>query len=71
VLPDMQPVQSSNVARIGYEEDAEEVYVEFYNSGTYVYSGVPPIVFEDFERAPSKGKFVNEVLKPRYACHRL
>lgn len=71
MLPDMQSVQSSNVATIGYEEDAEEVYVEFHGSGTYVYSGVPPIVFGDFERATSKGKFVNEVLKPRYACHRL
>ena len=67
---EMQPVQSSSVARIGYDESAEEVYVEFYTSGTYVYAGVPRAVFEDFERAPSKGKFVNEVLKPRYLPHR-
>lgn len=70
-MPEMQPVSSSNVARIGYETDTEEVYVEFFDSGTYVYVGVPPVVFEEFERCGSKGKFVNEVLKPRYPFHRL
>ena len=56
---------------IGYDAEADEVYVDFHGSGTYVYSGVPSIVFEEFEHAASKGKFVNEVLKPRYVCRRL
>ena len=67
----MRPVQSSTVARIGYEEGAEEAYVEFLSGGLYVYIGVPPMVFEDLEHSPSKGKFVNEILKPRYPCQRL
>lgn len=69
--PDMHPVQSSTVALIGYDEDAEAAYVEFFSSGLYVYSGVPPLVFEEFARSASKGKFVNEVLKPRYSYQRL
>lgn len=71
MMPNMQAVRSSSIARIGYDESDEELYVEFHNTGTYVYVNVPPIVFEDLERAPSKGKFVNEVIKPRYLCHRL
>ena len=71
MAPEMQPVQSSNVATIGYDEPTEEVYVEFYGSGLYVYAGVPRSVFLDFEGAPSKGRFVNEVLKPSYPCHRI
>jgi len=67
----MRPVESSAVAMIGYDAEADEVYVDFHGSGTYVYSGVPSIVFEEFEHAASKGKFVNEVLKPRYVCRRL
>jgi hypothetical protein len=65
-LPEMQDVYSSNVARIGYDERFEEVYVEFNSGRTYVYSGVPRVVFEDFERAGSKGGFLNEILKPGY-----
>lgn len=64
--PDMQPVVSSNVAEIGYDEATQEVYVDFISSGLYVYSGVPLPVFQDFEAAPSKGSFVNQILKPTY-----
>lgn len=71
VTPKMRPVESSAVAMIGYDSKAHEVYVEFHGSGTYLYSGVPPTVFGEFEHAASKGKFVNEVLKPRYVCHML
>ena len=72
MAPTMRPVQSSSVALIGYDESAEELHVRFHDSDiTYVYFDVPPIVFENLERAPSKGKFVNNVVKPRYPCHRL
>lgn len=68
---EMQPVVSSNVAEIGYDEATEELYVEFIKSGLYVYSGVPLPVFQDFEAAPSKGTFVNQVLKPSYPYQKL
>ncbi len=68
--PDMEPTpESSNVEEIGYDADAEEVWVRFRGSGCYVYSGVPAVVYEDFCAAPSKGSFVNQVLKPAYPCH--
>jgi hypothetical protein len=67
----MQPVESSAVAMIGYDDEAAEAYVQFHDSGTYVYSGVPPVVFESLRHAASKGKFANEVLKPLYSCRRL
>jgi hypothetical protein len=62
----MEPVASSNVASIGYDADAEEVYVEFLKSGLYAYGGVSLPVFQDFQSAPSKGSFVNQILKPGY-----
>lgn len=62
----MQSVVSTNVAEIGYDEAAEEVYVDFITSGMYAYSGVPLPVWQDFEAAGSKGGFVNQVLKPGY-----
>lgn len=71
LTPRLQAVESSCVARIGYDEGAEEVYVEFHDSGTYAYRGVPARVFEDFLRAESKGAFVNEAIKPCYPVRRL
>jgi KTSC domain len=67
----MESVVSSNVASIGYDADVEEVYVEFLESGVYAYSGVPLPVFQDFQAAPSKGTFVNQILKPSYPYRRV
>lgn len=63
----MFPVDSSSIARIGYDVEAEEAYVEFReSSAVYAYSGVPLSVFAELARADSKGGFVNEVIKRRY-----
>jgi hypothetical protein len=67
----MHAVDSSCVARIGYDPAAEEVYVEFHDSGLYAYEGVPAHVYEEFDRAESKGTFVNEAIKPRYPFRRV
>jgi KTSC domain len=71
VTPEMEPVVSSNVASIGYDADNEDVYVEFIDGGTYIYSNVPAPVFDDFQRADSYGGFVNAVLKPGYPYRKL
>jgi hypothetical protein len=70
-VPKLHPVDSSCVARIGYDPAAEEVYVEFHDSGIYAYEGVSALVFDELARAESKGKFVNEVVKPRYPVRKL
>lgn len=35
------PVQSSNLAGLGYDADAEELYAQFNNGSFYKYKGVP------------------------------
>jgi hypothetical protein len=67
----MHPVDSSCVARIGYDAETEEAYVEFLDSGTYAYLGVSARVFDEFTRADSKGTFVNRVIKPRYPARKV
>jgi hypothetical protein len=69
--PRMFPVDSSAIARVGYDARVEEAYVEFHDSGTYAYLGVPPGVFAELARAESKGTFVNDVIKRRYPYRRL
>ena len=67
----MQPVDSSWVAAIGYQEEAREVRVSLIDGGAYAYESVPPDVWRRFVAAESKGIFVNEVLKPNYGVRTL
>ncbi|HET9164067.1 MAG TPA: KTSC domain-containing protein [Solirubrobacterales bacterium] len=67
----MHPVDSSAMARLGYDEEAEEALVEFHDAGLYAYEGVPPAVYAEFDTAESKGTFLNEVIKLRYPARTL
>ncbi len=69
-IPKMHPVESSAVARIGYDAELEEAYVEYLDGDLYAYEGVPPGVFEELAIADSKGAFVNAVIK-EYPFRRL
>lgn len=62
-IPKMHPVESSAVARIGYDPEAKEAFVEYLGGDLYAYEGVPVDVFEGLANAESKGTFVNVVIK--------
>jgi hypothetical protein len=62
-VPKMHAVESTAVRTIGYDAEAEEVYVEYIGGGLYAYEGVPAGVFDELVNAESKGTFVNAVIK--------
>jgi KTSC domain len=53
--PQMHRVDSTCVAKLGYDPPTEELYVEFHDSPLYRYRGVPRAVFAEFVAAGSKG----------------
>ena len=61
-------VQSSNVVSIGYENN--NLYVN-YKSDTYKYENVDQSVYESLLNSESKGRFMNEYIKPKYTYYRL
>jgi hypothetical protein len=65
------PVQSKGIDWVAYDEEAQTLYVHFGSSSTYRYFNVPPPVYAWLLRAPSKGKFVNRLVKDRYRYERL
>ena len=65
------PVASSAIAAIGYDEQAEEAYVQFVGGTTYAYGRVSATLWAYFRTAASKGRFVNVILKPRHPCRKL
>jgi len=60
----MIPVESSNIASIGWEN--MELYITFNFGATYVYYDVPEEVFEEMLDAPSKGKYFHANIKGKY-----
>ena len=50
-------VDSSNVVKIGYDEDTQEVHIET-NEGEYFYKEVPKSLYLKLMDAPSKGSFL-------------
>jgi hypothetical protein len=68
MAPDMTPVDSSSVASVGYDEVAQELWVEFVGGRTYVYSPVPETTYQELVSAGSVGAYVNREIKPHYNC---
>lgn len=62
-IPQLHPVESSAVSRIGYDAEAEEAFVEYLGGDLYAYEGVSADVFAALASAESKGTFVNAVIK--------
>lgn len=65
-IPDMEFVESSNIRAIGYDESSLELWVEFDDDSTYIYEGVPSILHGEMMEAPSKGSYLNRVIKGNY-----
>lgn len=64
----MQPVNSSMIAAIGYDADTKTLAVEFVKGGTYEYEDVPEEEWEAFSTAESVGKYFLANIKPNYTA---
>ncbi len=65
------PVQSSNIADIGYDEQSMTLEVGFKNGTVYQYFDVPEAVHQEFMNAGSKGTFLNANIKNNYRYAKL
>lgn len=67
----MIPVDSSNIAAIGYSPLQRVLQVHFLNGFRYRYLDVPHWVFEEFQDAPSKGRYLNNEIKGKFDYERV
>jgi hypothetical protein len=65
------PVNSSNVAEVGYDPSANTLEVLFKNGGLYQYFDVPQAVYEELIQAASVGKYLNTQIKLVYRYARI
>lgn len=54
-MVNLEPASSSNVAAMGYDEDNEQMIVEFNNGAQYAYPGVSFSEYEAVKDASSVG----------------
>jgi hypothetical protein len=66
-----EPVRSSGIRWIRYDERARTLDVAYVNSGEYRYFDVEPEVYAWLSKVESKGRFVNRLVKEKYRYERL
>lgn len=62
------PVESSNIAAIGYAPEDLTLAVEFRNGAVRHLQGVPADLHQDFLDAPSKGKFFHQHIRGKFTA---
>ena len=65
---ELREVESSNISKIGHEEDT--LYVQYKSGVTYKYKEVPKALYEEFLAADSKGRFMNSKVKGKFEYER-
>lgn len=60
------PVDSSNVAAIGYDPETKDLFVKFKSGITYLYKKVPAVLHEGLMTVASKGQFLNAAIKDKF-----
>lgn len=64
------PVNSSHISAVKYEEETKKLYVDFEDTGVYVYSGVQKHTWQAFMDASSKGGFLSRHIKPYHSVEK-
>jgi hypothetical protein len=66
---EMVPVNSSNIARVGYEGGT--LYIEFHTGAVYQYFDVPENIHQDLMNASSQGQYFASYIKGRFRFARV
>lgn len=67
----MLPVQSSNLAAVGYNKNTFELTIAFLDGSIYRYSGVPYEEYSALMRADSHGEWFVDNIRLTYEYERL
>jgi hypothetical protein len=65
------PVSSTNIAELGYDEQSSTLEVMFRNGGIYQYFDIPKQEYESLINAASIGEYLNNNVKGRYRYARV
>ena len=58
--------QQKSQWRLDYDKETQTMTVVFPNGRSYEYDGVPPDIYENFQKADSKGSYFNTYIRGSY-----
>ena len=58
-----EPVSSSSITSVGYDEATSTLEIEFHNGRIYQFRGVPPQMALALRAAPSTGAYFNKYVR--------
>ena len=61
-------VESESIVSVGYDEATHELEIEFQGGRVHSYEAVPIAAYRLLTQAPSIGRYVNTVIKPRFTA---
>ena len=61
-----EPVISSSISSIGYDESTQTLEIEFSDGAIYQYLGVIPKIYKEIMDADSSGKYFHKNIKNIY-----
>lgn len=76
-IPPLTPVESSQIYSIGHTPNANVLFIRFHSRApgthglTYAYFDFPAEKFQDFLKAESKGRFLNQEIRDKYKYQKL
>ena len=65
------PVSSSNLSSAGYDPESKVLEVQFKSGSVYQYMNVPELVHQGLMSAPSKGRYLDRLVKGAYRFRRV
>jgi hypothetical protein len=68
---ELKPVKSSNIEAVGYDEETEELRIEFKGGGIYAYDSVPQFEYRDLLDAKSIGGHFHKKIKDKFPTRKL
>lgn len=71
MIMNRDPVASSNVVSIGFDEPSQTLEIEFANGSVYQYYNVGQSIYDELMRAPSKGQYMHAYIKNAYPFSRV
>lgn len=66
ILVEMNNVVSSNICAIGYNDEEKVLRVRFANGGLYQYTEVPRLVYDEFKKSNSVGRYFSAVIRGKF-----
>jgi hypothetical protein len=68
---ELKPVKSSNTEAVGYDEEKQELQIQFKGGGLYAYDSVPAFEHRDLIDARSIGSHFHQKIKDKFATRKL